>query len=559
MVMSEGRSANAGGQMIMNQQKRGWKALSGGLAQPAAANSTPQTRQPEGNCMNTYSSKSTFTRSHNVSIGIRRRLRTVSLSFQLKLVLCVCAMLGLALTTGAQTLICGNITTTTWTPAGNPHIVGCDSTVPSGNTLTIQPGVIVWLASNVSLTVNGSIQAVGIPGANPANRITFQAPVPSLYWNRVQLNYSGATNRFKYCDFGNAQTAISMFVFGYDNPVMSMELLNCTFSNCVAQAIYGNAQGYFQCCAGGGGSHIGNGTLRPVIKNCVFDGTGNGCVMDLSGTGNCTCGGVVSGHADPAILNNIFRNLSGSAFLMTVGSYGGSGRGNAVFMKNTLINCRTGIAYQDPWMARIEDNIFLGSTNAAIRTGSLSVMTSYNDFYGNATNFTGYPPSYGQWIIPNRNGTLADLSFNISQDPQFVGPGDFHLANGSACIDAGTPDTAFCDLCLSNAPSHDTQFPDLGAYGGSDACNWLHVVPKLPVTASMSKSNNVIRLNWGAIPRSEYQVQYVTNLALIGTNNWLNQTNGRVFATEKPTSLIVVTNTMQRFFRIQSLGRTPGN
>src|SRR5437867_8733931 len=40
-------------------------------------------------------------------------------------------LLGVALITKAQTPICGTINTATWTTAGNPYIVGCDSTVPS--------------------------------------------------------------------------------------------------------------------------------------------------------------------------------------------------------------------------------------------------------------------------------------------------------------------------------------------------------------------------------------------------------------------------------------------
>jgi hypothetical protein len=208
----------------------------------------------------------------------------------------------------------------------------------------------------------------------------------------------------------------------------------------------------------------------------------------------------------------------------------------------------------------IEDNIFSGLANGASVSGSLSRSVKYNNFYGNATNFTGYPGGYGQPIWPNRNGTPSDILYNIFQDSSFVATNDYHLAANSPCIDAGTPDTAFCDMCLSNAPSLGTQFPDLGAYGGPDACNWLDVVPKLPALASLSGTTNNIVLNWGAIPRSEYQVQYTTNLVSAGTNNWQNFANGHILATERPTSVTVATNKSQSkvFFRVQSLGRTPG-
>ncbi len=509
--------------------------------------------------MNINSLKLSPLRNCIESIFIPCRPRNVSLSLPPKLALCVCAILGLALTSGAQTPICGNITTVTWALTGNPYIIACDSTVPSGQTLTIQPGVIVWLGSNVTLTVNGSIQAVGIPGANPANRIIFQAPVPSQHWNSVQLNHSGAINRFKYCDFQNANLALSLKVAAV-NDTMYNEIMNCNFNNCTNAAIYGESEGYYTGFFGGYRPLEPN--LNPTIKNCTFNNCGDGCRFYLYGHSQQTGGGGTvtgRGSASPRIIGNIFTGLVGKAFNMTAGAYPKSS--TPIFINNTIMNSQGGVESQEPWDVRIQDNIFVGVTNAVKKSGSLSLTTSYNDFYGNATNFTGYPPNYGQWIIPNRNGTLADLSFNISQDPQFVGAGDFHLANGSPCIDAGTPDTAFCDLCMSNAPSQGAQFPDLGAYGGPDACNWLDIVPKLSVRASMSKLNNVIFLNWAAIPRSEYQVQYVTNLALVGTNNWLNFPSGRVIATEKPTSLPVSTGTTQSnaFFRIQSLGRPTGN
>src|SRR5205085_9369184 len=130
----------------------------------------------------------------------------------------------------------------------------------------------------------------------------------------------------------------------------------------------------------------------------------------------------------------------------------------------------------------------------AKKAGSLSLTTSYNDFYGNATNFTGYSPNYGQKIIPNRNGTLSDLFFNIGEDPLFVNTNDFHLATNSPCIDAGTPDWAFTDLCFP--PGQGTSFPDLGAYGGPDACNWLEEVAPMPVQAYIGNVDGLIWLSW---------------------------------------------------------------
>jgi hypothetical protein len=139
-------------------------------------------------------------------------------------------------------------------------------------------------------------------------------------------------------------------------------------------------------------------------------------------------------------------------------------------------------------------------------------------------------------------------------DPQFTN--DFHLATNSPCIDAGSPDWAYTDMCFP--PSQGTNYPDMGAFGGPDACNWLDVVPMLPATLAVTQSDQIMTLSWGAIPRSEYQVQYATNLLTVGTN-WIDCANGCVPAVDKPTSWVVATNGNPMFFRLLSLGRTFGN
>ena len=220
-------------------------------------------------------------------------------------------------------------------------------------------------------------------------------------------------------------------------------------------------------------------TQNLVIKNNIFNNTSNGCVI-YAFSDDSTHEGLAAANANVVVVANIFQNLTGTALVMGVNvEITGS---SATIINNSLVNCQGGVNAMDPWDAVVEDNIFVGCTNAVMDSGSLSRQVSYNDFYGNATNFTGYlTNTYGQIIWINRNGTPADILYNIYSNPLFVATNDFHLTNTSPCVNAGAPNPAYANMCLP--PSIATNFPDLGAYGGPDACNWLSVVPLLPVTA----------------------------------------------------------------------------
>jgi hypothetical protein len=433
----------------------------------------------------------------------------------------------------SQTIVSGPNISGTWSPSGNPYILASSCTVPCGQTLTIQPGTVVWMGAGVSITANGNFQAVG----TAQQRITFQAPAASQFWDSLYLypcDYS-ITNHFRFCDFVNATNALNI-----SDPyagTISTEILNCSFSNCVSSGIYVTVGG--------------NVMQIQTIKNCNFNNSSNGCVINLLGTSGCC-----AGYDNAAIMGNIFRNLTGAA-LQLKNAIGGNSP--ALFQNNTVVNCRAGVVAADPWDARVQDCLFVGCTNAVMATGTQSRAVGFNGFYGNATNFTGYPSSYGLILLANRNSTSCDILYNIFEDPKFVATNDFYLQTNSPAIDAGIPDLAYTDMCFP--PSQGASFPDLGAYGGPDAANWLDVVPKVPALATVTYSNKITRLNWGAIPRSEYLVQYLTNFVTAGTNKWLNFTNGDVLAIAKPNSLIVATNQNQpkKFFRIQSLGRPAGN
>ena len=236
-------------------------------------------------------------------------------------------------------------------------------TVPSGTNLTLLPGVVVQFAPGFfSITVSGMIQAVG----NPTNRIVFEPYPSSPAWNTISVNGTAGTNRFKYCDFQNANTAPA-FNYNSTNEVVFSSLqnvtngiqmnatagtqtttiLNCVFSNCTGQAIYGVS--YVQVGGGFYNYWAANVTLNASIKNCVFNNSGSGCVLNVAGQAYAGCCGTAIGYGygNLQVLNNVFNNVTNTAIWLSVGSYAGGGP--AALINNTFVNCRAGESATDPW------------------------------------------------------------------------------------------------------------------------------------------------------------------------------------------------------------------
>lgn len=404
----------------------------------------------------------------------------------------VAAILGFGLVSAhllhGQTFVSGNISGT-WSPSGNPYIVSDNANVPVSQTLTIQPGVVVWIGSGVTITVTGTIQAVG----TTSQRITFQAPIGAEYWNQIYLNNAYVTNLFKCCDFLNATNALVMGNNSTKNFVT--KILNCTFSNCLSSAIYGED------------GDVGVG-YSPVIKNCLFSASLNACVL----------GGTYYSFnpPNPLISANIFQNLSGTA-LWLQGDLPNAGTA-AIIINNTFVNCAGGVRVTDPWNATIQSCVFKGCASAITVSGSQSRTVTYNDFFSNGTNFVGYPSTYGTPIILNRNGTSCDLLYNIFQNPQFASATDFHLQGTSPCIDAGEGSAANFDN--SFPPSLGTVTNDIGAYGGPNAGQWVVPAPSNFLTLAAAR---YIGVTINPPSAGHYELDYAS--ALAGTNNWIQITN----------------------------------
>jgi uncharacterized repeat protein (TIGR01451 family) len=250
-------------------------------------------------------------------------------------------------------------------------------------------------------------------------------------------NYDNATiqdNTFS----SNSATYGGGLENGYSDPILQ----NNTFT--------GNSATY-----GGGLSNIGN----PIIQDNTFNGN------------SANQGGGIFNNGDPTIQRNIFNGNSahdpsgegfGGGLYHDASEYSGYVLSSPTIQNNEFTGNsadRGGGMYIASANLIIQNNDIL--SNSADRGGGLDIASGNPSIYNNIiTSNTGSTSGGGINVDPaavftgedynnvwnNIGGNYSGLTpglHDISADPLLVDPasGDFHLAPGSPCIDAGNPIT----------------------------------------------------------------------------------------------------------------------
>lgn len=358
----------------------------------------------------------------------------------------------------AATLVSGNVSGE-WTKTGSPYMVIDNCTVPSGQTLTIQPGVIVIVEEKISITINGRIIANGTTTEN----ITFKGAAENVYWNRIQIFNSGnEDSQITYCNISDADYGLVLDSSNL-SATMQTKIFNCVFNNCKSACIYVAANGY----SNWGAATFRSPTNNPSILNTKFKNSKSGIIINISGQHSSGWSGSRTdvGTSNPHINNCIFDSLSGIAIAFSVGAY--PGKSNPILVNNVINNCNIAIDTIDSFDSVIKNNVIMSCKIAIKRTGTLSTQVGSTCFFNNLTNFIGYPVAYGRVIYQNQNGTPSDVAMNIFADPKFSDTNNFTLTANSPCIDAGDSNADYNDKVFP--PSLGTVINDMGAYGGPGA------------------------------------------------------------------------------------------
>ena len=415
----------------------------------------------------------------------------------------------------AQTHIPAGNVSGTWTTSGSPYLIEGEISITAGQTLTIEPGVLVEFQDHYKLNVQGNIQAVGTQNDSICFTIDDTTGFSNLLlpdggWHGIRFGNStpgNDTSRISFCrlEWGKAvgsspdNSGGAIAVESYNNLVISNSLITHSIA-----------------AFSGGGIAISNSDV--IVRDNTFYQNGAGFA----------CGGIAISSCDPLIVNNKIDN---NIALSSGGGLGLSSGANPDIIDNVIINNTAkyggGIQMKTNCNPLITNNIFYFNT-ADLEGGGADMEDNCNPLFVNNTIVYNLAPIGGGidcevnsspvfrntiiwWNVGYADGSQVHL-FSEDSDPDFyycdieggseafglwyggtvyfnysgvyennidVNPDTtsqngylFLLADTSPCIDAGDPDDIYNDVenpanpGFAKWPSKGLLRNDMGVYGG---------------------------------------------------------------------------------------------
>jgi len=300
----------------------------------------------------------------------------------------------------------------TWSLAGSPYFVVGDVTVPSGNSLIIEPGVMVEVQGNFRITAEGFITALG----TISDSIKFYGQGITT-WEGIRLEDEVNQSTFCYCRISNTAGTNGYGIHSVNAEVI---IQNCSFDN-HRKAVHFSAMSdvnpsYMEISD----SYITTceqcGILITENSNAIVDD----CEITACGQGTSYWPGIQlsvqtsTGECNPAILNNhIHHNSKQGITLANIYNYGEV----APYVENNTIEYNLTGIYLYNGQGYYKNNDICNNFIAGNPDSGAGVM-----LYGSGTNGTFVLNEVafnfcGFYCINNATSNLGDLgNLNMNDD-----------------------------------------------------------------------------------------------------------------------------------------------
>jgi hypothetical protein len=348
-------------------------------------------------------------------------------------------------------------------------------TVPDGETLTIEPGVVVFAQSWHALTVSGRLVAEGTE-ESPILFTATPAGPGEPGWKGIRFVDADDGSVLSFCTIENGKTTAGnpfdrgggVYCQG-SSPLIERCTIRNNRASTAGGGIYGvdsapvlvdnlvtnNLVGYLSSGAGGGVAFVDSSPQ--LLGNRI---TGNEVQAFGGFVAAHGLGGGISLSGCSATLE---RNLITGNVVHAEGNVGTASRGGGLYNggfasmimvdRNTVSGNEATVysspqdgagLYLDHGSVTVVNTIVHGQNGGGIFFDADAAATvGYSDFHANSGgDFHGsVPGGLGDIVTTNANGDPADAGLNIFLDPLFVDEagGDLDLQPESPCVDAGDP------------------------------------------------------------------------------------------------------------------------
>lgn len=348
------------------------------------------------------------------------------------------------------TVLVNGIVSGTWSNS-IIYVVNSDLIVPTGSQLSIQAGTLIKFNGNYTLTVNGTLLAIG--NTNQRIRFSSNSSTPSPDdWSGIYLNSS--TSVIKQCLIEYAHDAIFINQSSpliEENEIKMFGGIAIAIEKNCSSLIKNNLIHDFNTnqYSIGIATYLDNAQIE---CNTIFNGTGRG--MAIGG--------------NSIVKNNLIYSIGGQPRSYGLDLYAIS---NATVENNIIHQCKIGLKFGEnagtgPKPLIINNTIYsntIGINSAGIY-GAASIIgntivdneygitqesyneatpteVSYNLLWNNSTaNYSGVQIiGLGQTVTTNVNGDPVDSYFNLTKNPLFLNNTPPFYANTSPCSGAGNP------------------------------------------------------------------------------------------------------------------------